>query len=71
MMASACRSISSFSAELRGFGVIGILAVLVIVAGNLVVAPLSATLVLAWAWRSRTAWREIGYVGPTAGLRRW
>ena len=26
--------------------------------------PLSAILVLVWAWRSRTPWREIGYVRP-------
>jgi uncharacterized protein len=53
-----------FAAELRGFGLLGILAILVILAGNLVVAPLSAVLVLVWAWRSRTPWSEIGYVRP-------
>jgi len=26
--------------------------------------PLSAILVLVWTWRSRTPWREIGYVRP-------
>lgn len=53
-----------FAAELRGFGPIGILAILVIAAGNFVVLPLSALLVLLWAWRSHTPWREIGYVRP-------
>ena len=53
-----------FAAALRGFGPLGILAILVILAGNLVVAPLSAVLVLVWAWRSCTPWREIGYVRP-------
>lgn len=52
------------AARLRGFGPIGILAMLVILAGNLVMAPLSALLVLAWASRSRTPWREIGFVRP-------
>ncbi len=49
--------------NLRGFGPLGILAILVIVAGQFV-APLSAVLVLLWAWRSHTPWREIGYVRP-------
>ena len=53
-----------FAAGLRGFGPLGIVAFLVIVAGNLVVAPLSAILVLVWARLSRTPWREIGYVRP-------
>ena len=55
--------------RLRGFGPVGLLAILVILSGNLVVAPLSAVLVLAWAWRSRTPWQEIGYVQPTSWIR--
>jgi membrane protease YdiL (CAAX protease family) len=51
------------AAGLRGFGPLGILAILVILAAQ-VVAPLSALLVLLWARRSHTAWREIGYVRP-------
>jgi len=58
-----------FAARLRGFGPVGLLAILVILSGNLLVAPLSAILVLAWAWRSRTPWPEIGYVRPTNWLR--
>ncbi len=57
------------AAGLRGFGPLGILAVLVIVAGNLLVVPLSAILVLAWARWSRTPWREIGYVRPRSWIR--
>jgi uncharacterized protein len=57
-----------FAADLRGFGPLGILAIIVILAGNLVVAPLSAVLVLAWAWRSHTPWREIGYVRPKSWI---
>jgi hypothetical protein len=41
-----------FAAELRGFGPLGILAVLVIVAGQ-IVAPLGALLVLVWTRLSR------------------
>ena len=51
-------------ARLRGFGPLGILAILLILAGNFLFAPLSAVLVLVWVWLSRTPWREIGYVRP-------
>jgi uncharacterized protein len=54
------------AARLRGFGPLGILAILVILAGNFVFAPLSAILVLVWARRSHTPWREIGYVRPVS-----
>ena len=53
-----------FARDLRGFGLLGILAIFVILAGNFLVAPLSAILVLLWVWRSHTPWREIGYVRP-------
>jgi membrane protease YdiL (CAAX protease family) len=56
------------AAALRGFGPLGLLAILVILAGNLVVAPLSAVLVLLWARWSRTPWREIGYVRPRSWI---
>jgi len=56
-----------FAAELRGFGALGILAVLVIAAGQLV-PPLSAVLVLVWTELSRTPWREIGYVRPKSWI---
>jgi len=53
------------SAEsLRGFGPLGIVAILVILSGNVLIAPLSAILVLVWGWLSHTPWREIGYVRP-------
>jgi len=53
-----------FAESLRGFGSIGILAFLLIWAGNSIVVPLGAVLVLVWAWQSRTPWREIGFVRP-------
>jgi membrane protease YdiL (CAAX protease family) len=53
----------SVAAGLRGFGPLGLLAILLI-AATTVFKPLSASLVLFWAWRSRTPWREIGYVRP-------
>jgi membrane protease YdiL (CAAX protease family) len=58
-----------FAASLRGFGPIGIAAILVILAGYLLYAPLSAILVLLWAQRSRTPWRAVGYVRPERWLR--
>ena len=57
-----------FAADLRGFGPLGILAILVILAGNAIVVPLSAVLVVAWTWRSRTPWRDIGYARPKSWI---
>jgi membrane protease YdiL (CAAX protease family) len=54
---------------LRGFGPLGILAILVILAGNALFVPLSALLVLLWVQLSRTPWREIGYVRPRSWVR--
>ena len=53
-----------FSAELRGFGPLGILAILVIAGGTLVTPLLGAPLLLGWAWSSHTPWPEIGYARP-------
>jgi hypothetical protein len=57
-----------FAAQLRGFGPVGMLAILAILAVDVFASPLAALLVLAWAWRSRTPWREIGYVRPASWL---
>ena len=59
----------ALAADLRGFGPLGIIAILGILAGNAVFIPLSGILVLVWAWRSRTPWREIGYVRPGSWIR--
>jgi membrane protease YdiL (CAAX protease family) len=55
-------------ASLRGFGPLGILAIVVILAGNGLFLPLSAILVLVWVHLSRTPWREIGYARPRSWL---
>ena len=57
------------AADLRGFGPLGILAIVVILfTGNVfagqVVVPIGAVGVLLWVRLSRTPWREIGYVRP-------
>ena len=56
------------AARLRGFGPVGILAMLAILAGNLIMAPLSAVLAVAWVHRSRTPWRDVGYVRPKSWI---
>ena len=56
------------AARLRGFGLLGLLAIILILAGNFLFAPLSAMLVLVWARLSRTPWREIGYVRPKSWI---
>lgn len=58
-----------WAAALRGFGPIGLLAIVMVLAGNLLLPPLSAVLAVLWAWRSRTPWREIGYVRPRSWPR--
>ena len=57
----------SIAASLRGFGPLGLFAILLIVLTS-VFKPLSAILVLVWAWRSHTPWREIGYVRPKSWI---
>jgi uncharacterized protein len=55
--------------RLRGFGPLGILSILIILAGNYLFVPLSAIFVLAWVSLSRTPWRDIGYVRPRSWAR--
>lgn len=50
--------------RLRGFGPLGLLAIVVILLGNVLFVPLSALLVLVWARLSHTPWRELGFVRP-------
>ena len=65
---------TAFAAELRGFGLVGILAVLLILlAGNVIVGgvviPVGAVFALIWVRASRTPWREIGYARPRSWAR--
>ena len=53
--------------QLRGFGPLGLLSILVIVLTS-VLKPLGGLLVLLWAWRSHTPWRDIGYVRPRSWI---
>jgi CAAX protease family protein len=60
---------ADLAARLRGFGPLGLAAIVVVLAGSFIINPLSAALVLVWASVSRTPWREIGYVQPPSWLR--
>jgi membrane protease YdiL (CAAX protease family) len=57
------------AARLRGFGPVGIVAILIILGGNFLFAPLSAIFALIWAWMSRTPWRDLGFVRPRSWAR--
>lgn len=56
--------IDRFASQLRGFGPVGLLAIVVIIAADALAKPLSALMVLAWASRSGTPLRELGFVRP-------
>jgi len=58
-----------FAARLRGFGPLGLLAIVLIFLGNGLFPPASALLVLLWVHLSHTPWREIGFVRPKSWLR--
>lgn len=54
---------------LRGWGVAGSLATLVVLAGNLLSPLVSAALALLWAHWSRTPWHALGFVQPKSWTR--
>lgn len=54
--------------RLRGFGPVGIGVIILILAGNFLFAPLSAILVLTWAWQARLPWPDIGFRRPRSWL---
>ena len=57
-----------FAAKLRGFGPIGILAMVVVVAFGPILEPVGVLPALAWVHRSRTPWRELGFVRPRSWI---
>jgi len=56
--------VPDFPARLRGFGLLGIIAMAIVLGGNMLFVPLSGILVLVWAWVSETPWRELGLARP-------
>jgi hypothetical protein len=59
----------SLAVRLRGFGPIGLLAILVVFIGNFIFLPVSALLVLLWRHLSKTPWRAVGFVRPRSWLQ--
>lgn len=56
------------AAKLRGFGPIGILAMVVVVAFAPILEPFGVLPALAWVHYSKTPWRELGFVRPKSWL---
>lgn len=52
------------AARLRGFGPVGIAAILLIVGANLIVAPAGAMLAVVWARISHVSWTDLGFRRP-------
>src|SRR5213592_46576 len=75
MTTAALSSDDPLAAELRGFGPLGLLAIIAIlftgnvIVGPMVVLPVGAVLVLLWMRWSHTPWRDIGYVRPKSWIR--
>ncbi len=57
-----------FAAQLRGFGPVGIVAILAVLSGSALFGAFGAVLVIVWVRLSRTPWHEIGYVRPRSWI---
>jgi membrane protease YdiL (CAAX protease family) len=66
---SARESDGRFAARLRGFGPVGILAFLLVLAAGPFFEPFGPLVSLVWVKLSRTPWREIGFVRPQSWAR--
>ena len=65
MLSEASESDSDrLAAKLRGFGPLGILAMIVVIFFGPIFEPFSVLPALAWVRLSHTPWREIGFVRP-------
>ena len=79
LQSSATTPNDPIARQLRGFGPLGLIAILaILLTGNVAVGraggapvflPVGASLVLVWRWMSRTPWRELGYVRPKSWIR--
>lgn len=65
---SGPRREGGFAAGLRDFGFVGILAIVGIYVSSVIIPGVGALLVLAWTWRSRTPWRDIGFSRPVSWI---
>jgi membrane protease YdiL (CAAX protease family) len=78
LRSSATTPDDTIPTQLRGFGPLGLIAILaILLTGNVAVGtaggvsvflPVGASLVLAWRWMSQTPWRELGYVRPKSWI---
>jgi membrane protease YdiL (CAAX protease family) len=63
---------AQFAAELRGFGPVGIFAILIVLFSgnvelpNIIMLPIGAFMVLLWVHLSHTPWSSIGYKKPSS-----
>jgi membrane protease YdiL (CAAX protease family) len=67
--ADASSSGDRFAARLRGFGPVGILASLLVLATGPIFEPFGPLVSLVWVKLSHTPWREVGYVRPKSWVR--
>jgi len=75
---SATTQDDPLASRLRGFGPLGLIAILaILLTGNIAVGraggapiflPIGTSLVLVWRWMSKTSWRELGYVRPKSWI---
>ena len=78
LRSSATTPNGPIASQLRGFGPLGLIAILaILLTGNVAVGraggapvflPVGASLVLVWRWMSRTPWRELGYLRPKSWI---
>lgn len=78
LQSNATISDDAIARRLRGFGPLGLFAILaILLTGNIAVGraggapiflPVGASLVLVWRWMSRTPWRALGYVRPKSWI---
>jgi membrane protease YdiL (CAAX protease family) len=65
---AASVSAHDFRESLRGFGPLGIIAFLLVLAGALAFMPIAALVILVWAWLSRTPFAELGLARPRSWI---
>src|SRR6266540_3535292 len=62
---SSARRDDRLARELRGFGALGVLAIVVILlSGNIGFVPIGGLLVIAWARRTATPLADLGFIPP-------
>jgi len=62
-MATQARQ-ANFATQLRELGPVGVLAAIIIVGANLVIAPVGAILALIWKWAAHVPWADLGFRRP-------